>query len=92
MKRTKVGLHILIAVTSIFSFLGGWSVFSHSVKPAAILPGLNASAQVQGAPALAPIPSLDTLLASSGKTQKGLQPLPSLQLSANTTVLRTHGS
>ncbi len=92
MKRMKLGLHIWIAVTSIFSFLGGWAVFSHSAKPAAILPGLNASAQVQGVPTLAPIPSLDSLMAASGKTQTGLQPLPSLKLSANSTALRTHGS
>ncbi len=91
MKRMKLGLHIWIAITSVFSFLGGWAVFSHSAKPAAILPGLNASAQ--SAPALAPIPSLYSLVAASGKTQSSvLQPLPSLQLSANTTTLRTHGS
>ncbi len=92
MKRMKLGLHIWIAVTSIFSFLGGWADFSHSAKPAAILPGLNASAQAQSAQALAPIPSLDSLMATSSKNQASLQPLPSLQLSANSTALRTHGS
>ncbi len=92
MKRMKLGLHIWIAVTSIFAFLGGWAIFSHSAKPAAIVPGLNSGAQVQGAQTLAPIPSLDSLMAASGKAQTGLQPLPSLQLSANSTTLRTHGS
>ncbi len=92
MKRIKLSLHIWIALTSIFSFLGGWAIFSHSAKPAAVLPGLTASAPAQQT--LAPIPSLDSLMAASSKNQAGLQPLPSLSLSAQSSlpVLRTRGS
>ncbi len=93
MKLTKRFLHIWIAVTSVLSFLGGWAVFSHAIKPAAILPGLSSSAQVQNGSTLPPIPSLDTLITATGKTQSGLQPLPSLTLSGQSLpTLRTRGS
>ncbi len=92
MKPMKRFLHIWIARSSIFSFIGGWAVFSHAAKPAPILPGLTASAQSQTA--LAPIPSLDSLVAASSNGPKGLQQLPSLSLAAQSSLptLRTHGS
>ncbi len=90
MKRMKLALHIWIAVTSVLSFVGGWVVFSHSTRPAVLIPSL-ATTSAQTASALAPIPSLDSLVTSSSRTS--LQPLPSLQLSSsNNPTLVTRGS
>ena len=83
MKSLKLGLRIWIAVTSIFSFLGGWIMFSHAGKPAPLFsssnttaPATNVSAPAQPSelPTLAPIPSLDSLVSSSSPSQ--IQPLP----------------
>lgn len=94
MKPMKFALHMWIAATSALSFLGGWAIFSHSAKPAVLLPALSASTQAQNLTTLPPVPSLDSLMAASGKTQTSLQPLPSLQLSAQSfsSALRTRGS
>lgn len=93
MKPLKLGLRVWIAITSVFSFLGGWALFSHSGKPAALFPTAGSSVQaapqvqpsgVQPLPTLAPIPSLDSLIqgSQSAVNNNALQPLPSIQQSA----------
>ena len=91
MKSFKIGLRVWIAITSIFSFLGGWALFSHSGKPAPLFPSASSAqsapaVQSSGAalPTLAPIPSLDSLIqgSQSATNSSALQPLPSVQQSA----------
>ena len=93
MKKFKSLLHVWITLASVLSFLGGWIVFSRSTKPAAFN-GLNSPA-AQTSIALSPIPSLDSLMASTTSSfPTALQPLTMYQLSSqpSTTVLRTRGS
>jgi hypothetical protein len=76
----KIGLRVWIAITSILSFLFGWLLFSHSGKPAPIIPvqaGVSQPSQsVYQAATLPPVPSIDDL--TSGSSSSNLQPLPSL--------------
>ncbi|HEX9017570.1 MAG TPA: hypothetical protein VF806_00180 [Anaerolineaceae bacterium] len=108
MKPLKLGLRVWIAITTIFSFLGGWALFSHSGKPAALFPSTTSNANAAPAeqaqpsnvalPTLAPIPSLNSLTqgGASAVNSSALQPLPSIQQSAPSTSffprLRTRGS
>ena len=89
MKSLKLGLRIWIGITSIISFLGGWALLSHSGKPVALFPSTGSNVQAaspaqQPAGALAPIPSLDSLIqgSQSAGNNSALQPLPSLQQGA----------
>ena len=70
MKRTKLALRAWISIASVLSFLGGWAVFSHSTKPAALFAGLNTSPALT---APAPIPSLDSLVASARLLKRAWQ-------------------
>jgi hypothetical protein len=92
-KRFKSWLHVWITFTSLLSFLGGWIVFSHTPKPAALSAGLVSTA-AQSSTTLSPIPSLDSLLANTSSSQTTLQALTTYQLSsrASTSVLHTGGS
>lgn len=76
MKSLKFGLRIWFLVTSVFSFLGGWIVFSHAPKPAPLIPTKPTDAvaiqPVQPLPTLAPVPTLDLQPVSGGS----IQPLP----------------
>ncbi|MHC1782636.1 MAG: hypothetical protein AB9891_07750 [Anaerolineaceae bacterium] len=104
MKPLKISLRIWIAFSSLLSFLGGWILFSHSGKPAPLLPnsaGTFQASSLQGSttmspfPTLQPLPSLDNLTISSKNQVQPLQSLPSLSnfLGNNSTPsLRTRGS
>ena len=91
MKKIKPLLHFWIALASSLSFVGGWIIFAHTNKPASVYSGLSGTS-AQSTTALAPIPSLDSLVKNATGGQTSLQPLPSIQLSSSTTVLRTRGS
>jgi hypothetical protein len=104
MTPLKLGLRIWIALTSIVSFLGGWALLSHAAKPASLFPEntgaqpstISADSQGVVVPSLAPIPSLDSLVAnnSTSTTTTNIQPLfsaPSVATS-NLPRMRTRGS
>ena len=105
MTPLKLGLRIWIALTSIVSFLGGWALLSHAAKPAPLFPEntgtqpsvISADSQGVVAPTLAPIPSLDSLVANNSSTtttSTNIQPLfsnPSVATS-NLPRMRTRGS
>ncbi len=67
MRFFKASLRALIMLASIFSFLGGWILLAHSLKPtsssssyssaSAIAPGIAATSL----PTLAPLPGIDSL-------------------------------
>ena len=100
MKSLKIGLRVWIAMTSLLSFLGGWMIFSHSGKPAALfsdpaasLPDPVVQSQVL-LPTLEPLPSLADLT-----TTGVLQPLPALPSAPSVSMnsnfvprMRTRGS
>ncbi len=62
MKIVKKGMRIWITITAVFSFLGGWVLFSHSPKPAP----LQASQPAISAPASNPSFSVPNNNSQSG--------------------------
>ncbi len=54
MKLLKFGMRFWITLGSVFSFLFGWAVFSHSLKPAQPL-----KVEVAQAPTLEPLPPMN---------------------------------
>jgi hypothetical protein len=93
MKPVKRSLRIWIAITSIFSFIGGWALFSHAGTPVSLFSG-SAQDSSTTVTNLAPIPSLDSLVGKA-TTNGGVQ---SLQTQSNASVqsftprLRSRGS
>ena len=74
MRFFKASLRMLIMLASTFSFLGGWILLAHSLKPtsnssssssgaSAIVPGISA----MPLPTLAPLPGLDSQQAQSNQ-------------------------
>jgi hypothetical protein len=55
MKIIKFGLRFWITLGSVFSFLFGWAIFSHSLKPA------QPVSHIASLPTLAPLPPMNTL-------------------------------
>ena len=53
MKPFKNFLHILLTITSLFAFVGGWITFAHSRKP--IQPASNQDTTLQPLPTLEPM-------------------------------------
>jgi len=74
MRFFKASLRMLIMLASTFSFLGGWILLAHSLKPtsssssssvaSAIVPGIPATPL----PTLAPLPGLDSQQAQSNQS------------------------
>jgi hypothetical protein len=72
MKSLKLGLRAWFTITSLFSFLVGWALFSHAGKPVSLFAtSTSSAAAVDPLPTLQPVPSLNDL------TSNGLQSLPS---------------
>jgi hypothetical protein len=88
MKLYKLSLRMIIGVSSLAGFLGGWAMLAHAPKPVAAnaQPAIQTTAPVV-IPTLEAIPSLEN-------RSSGLQPLPSLPRSnfAARPRLRTGGS
>ena len=57
MKNFKNILHILLALTSVFGFLGGWATLAHSGKP--VQPVSSGGQALEPLPALAPLPAMN---------------------------------
>jgi hypothetical protein len=79
MKPLKISLRFWILISSIFSFLAGWAMFSHAGKPTPFsiftsqttdtsannLSDTQSTSPLSPLPTLQPIPSLDSLLSGS---------------------------
>ena len=57
MKNFKNILHILLALASVFGFLGGWATLAHSGKP--VQPASAGGQALEPLPALAPLPAMN---------------------------------
>jgi hypothetical protein len=58
MKNFKNILHLLLALASVFGFLGGWATLAHSGKP--VQPVSTGGGQaLDPLPALAPLPAMN---------------------------------
>ena len=60
MKPFKNFLHVILTITSMFAFLGGWITFAHSRKP--IQPVSNQTT------ALEPLPTLEPMFGSTSSS------------------------
>jgi len=64
MKNFKNILHILLALASVFGFLGGWATLAHSGKP--VQPASAGGQALEPLPALAPLPAMNLNTNNSG--------------------------
>jgi hypothetical protein len=85
MKPLKISLRFWILITSIFSFLAGWGLFSHAGKPTPFsifasqstdtttndTTGTQSISGFSPIPTLQPIPSLDSLLSGTTSSNSG---------------------
>jgi hypothetical protein len=98
MKLFKKALRWWISLTSVAGFFGGWILLAHSQKPVqqAASTSIFPSAVLPAAQNLAPVPSLDSLLAQGGSVQtQQMQPIqivPAAPQSNFVPVMRTGGS
>jgi hypothetical protein len=84
MKIVKKGMRIWITIAAVFSFLGGWVLFSHSPKPAS----LQISQPLISAPA-----NIPTFSSPNNNSQSGGFLFPQQNQTFNSrTRLRTGGS
>ena len=63
MKIIKFGLRFWITLGSVFSFLLGWAILGHSLKPA------QPVARVEAVPTLAPLPPMGSLTTTNFQQQ-----------------------
>ena len=68
MKNFKNILHIMLTVTSVLGFLGGWATLAHSIKPGQAV--ATQSQAVDPLPPLDPIPDIN--IAASGNSSSDL--------------------
>jgi len=88
MKIIKTALHYWFAVVSVLSFLVGWGMLAHSLKP--VQPTQATTANVSSLPSLPPIQAFG---GGSGSSGSGLNyAAPSTQSNLGTPLLRSGGS
>lgn len=68
MKIVKFGLRFWITLGSVFSFMFGWAIFGHSLKPA------QPVSQTASLPTLEPLPPLDLTGSDPGISFQHSQP------------------
>ena len=70
MKNFKNSLHILLALASVFGFLGGWATLAHSGKP--VQPVSSGGQALDPLPALAPLPAMNLNASANSSGGGGL--------------------
>ena len=87
MKIIKVVLHYWFAIISVFSFLVGWGMLAHSLKP--VQPTQASPVNTASLPAL---PTIQAFNGSSGNGGGQNISAPSNQSVSNLPILRSGGS
>lgn len=87
MKIIKTALHYWFAIVSLFSFLAGWGMLAHSLKP--IQPSQTTTVNTASLPALPPIQAFGS---GSGNGSGMNFVAPSTQSGFGFPMLRTGGS
>ncbi len=88
MKIIKTALHYWFAIISVLSFLAGWGMLAHSIKP--VQPTQITTVNAASLPALPPIQAFG---GGSGNGGSGLNFLaPSNQSNSGFPILRSGGS
>jgi hypothetical protein len=89
MKNFKNSLHILLAIASVFGFLGGWATLAHSGKP--VQPVSYGGQTLDPLPALAPLPAMN-LNATTDNSGGGLNIIASAPSRRSRPMFTTSGS
>jgi hypothetical protein len=87
MKIIKTALHYWFAIVSVLSFLAGWGMLAHSLKP--VQPGQATTANVSSLPSLPPIQAFG---GGSGSGSGLNLAAPSTQSNLGAPLLRSGGS
>jgi hypothetical protein len=88
MKIIKTALHYWIAIVSVLSFLVGWGMLAHSLKP--VQPSQSSTLNNVSLPALPPIQAFGSGGGSGGGGRNFLP--PSNQSNSGFPILRSGGS
>jgi hypothetical protein len=91
MKITKRLTHYWFVIVSLLSFLAGWGMLAHSLKP--VTSSQTTTVNTTALPTLLPIDVFNSGSGSTNSTSNGLQMVvPSNNQLNNAPVLRTGGS
>jgi hypothetical protein len=91
MKITKRFTHYWFVIVSLLSFLAGWGMLAHSLKP--VTSSQTTTVNTTGFPTLAPIEVFNSGNVTTNSTSNGLQMVaPTNNQLFNAPILRTGGS